>query len=188
MPALGLVPAAGRAERFGSQKLVALVGGERLLDRTILTLLGAGLETVIVVTAPRAVLDDVRFLADPRVRRVVNPDPTRGMLSSIQAGLAGAPAGDPIVLLPGDMPFVQPSTVTALLAAPPASGRVRVARFEGRRGHPLALPRSLGNEILKADAGANLSELLTGLGIVREYVDVADPGVVRDVDVPGDLT
>ncbi len=189
MPALGLVPAAGRADRFGSQKLVALVGGERLLDRTIRTLLDAGLDAVVVVTAPDAALADVRLFGDSRVRRVVNPDPARGMLSSIQAGLAAAPPeGDPIVLLPGDMPFVRPATVAALFAPPPAPGHVRVARFEGRRGHPLALPRSLGNEILKADAGANLSELLTGLGIVREYVDVADPGVVRDVDVPGDLT
>ena len=42
----------------------------------------------------------------------MNPDPSRGMFSSIQIGLAAA-QGDPSSCFPGDMPFVRPATVAA---------------------------------------------------------------------------
>lgn len=184
---LAIVPAAGRAERFGSPKLLEDVDGEPLVNRTIRALLEGGVHRVIVVTSPGERFESVPLVGDARVSLVENPDPSRGMFSSIQAGLASAPEGDPILFLPGDMPFVAPATVAAVLARPIRPGRVVVARFDGTRGHPLALPRSLGSEILKAAARSNLSALLTALGIEREYVDVNDPGVVRDVDVRGDL-
>ncbi len=187
MPSVGIVPAAGRAERFGRQKLVEIVGGEPLLNRTLRSLLDAGVDRVVVVTAPREALESVSLLRDARVSRVVNPDPSRGMLSSIQTGVAAAPEGDPLIVLPGDMPFVRPATVAAVVARAPGPGSVAIARRGDKRGHPLALPRSLGREILNADPRGTLSDLLTRLHIERLYVDVADPGVVRDVDVPGDL-
>jgi molybdenum cofactor cytidylyltransferase len=184
---VAIVPAAGRAERFGRQKLLEDIGGEPLVHRTIRCLLEGAVGRVIVVAPPGEHFTSVPLVRDERVRLVENPDPSRGMFSSIQAGLAAAPEGDPILLLPGDMPFVAAATVAAVLAQPIRPGRVVMPRFDGTRGHPLALPRSLGSEILKADARSSLSELLTALGIEREYVDVADPGVVRDVDVRGDL-
>jgi molybdenum cofactor cytidylyltransferase len=187
MPSVAIVPAAGRAERFGGPKLLEDVGGEPLVNRTIRCLLEGGVSHVIVVTSPGARFESVPLVDDARVSLVENPDPSRGMFSSIQAGLATAHEGDPILFLPGDMPFVAPATVAAVLARPVPPGRVVVPRFDGTRGHPLALPRSLGSEILKADARSNLSALITALGIEREYVDVNDPGVVRDVDVRGDL-
>ena len=38
-----------------------------------------------------------------------------------------------------------------------------------------------------ASARSNLSGLLTTLGIEREYLDVTDPGILRDIDVKSDL-
>ena len=185
---VAVVPAAGRSERFGRQKLVELVDGEPLLNRTIRSLLDAGVASVVVVASPAGGLDAVPLLADPRVTQTINPDPSRGMLSSIQVGLAAAPEGDPVLILPGDMPFVRAATVLALLARPPRPGTVIAPRLNGRRGHPLALPRPLGSDILRADAHSNLSDLLTALGVERHYVEVDDPGIVRDVDIEGDLT
>jgi molybdenum cofactor cytidylyltransferase len=187
MPSLAIVPAAGRAERFGRQKLLEDLGGEPLLNRTVRCLLDGGVDRVIVVVPPQGGLEAVPLLADPRVRVAINPDPSRGMFSSIQVGVAAAADEDPMLILPGDMPFVSAATVAAILAAPPDDSRVLVPRFNDHRGHPLALPRSLGSEILMANARSNLSGLLTSLGIEREYVDVQDPGILRDVDVRKDL-
>ena len=187
MPSLAIVPAAGRAERFGRQKLLEDLGGELLLNRTVRCLLDGGVDRVAVVVPPEGGLETVPLLADPRVQLVLNPDPSRGMFSSIQAGVAAVPDGDPMLILPGDMPFVSPATVAAVLARPSDPARVIVPRYEGRRGHPVALPRSLGSEILMANARSNLSGLLTSLGIEREYLDVTDPGILRDIDVRSDL-
>ena len=52
MRTVAVVPAAGSAERFGGAKLLTLIDGEPLLDRTISTLLNGGADQVIVVVSP----------------------------------------------------------------------------------------------------------------------------------------
>jgi len=187
MPSLAIVPAAGKAERFGRQKLLEPVGGEPLLNRTLRCLLEGGVDNVIVVAPPAGGLDAVPILRDARVRVVTNTDPSRGMFSSIQAGVSEAAGSDPILVLPGDMPFVTAGTVADVLAAARGQAHAVVPRMNGRRGHPVALPGALGRDILKADARSNLSDLLRALGVERVYLDVADPGILRDVDVASDL-
>jgi molybdenum cofactor cytidylyltransferase len=116
MLSIAIVPAAGRSDRFGSPKLTADLRGEPLLERTIRSLLEGHAARVVVVASAAGVFERVPLVHDPRVSVVVNPDPDRGMLSSIQAGLEAAD-GDPILILPGDMPFVRPATVAAVLEA-----------------------------------------------------------------------
>jgi molybdenum cofactor cytidylyltransferase len=187
MPSIAIVPAAGRADRFGGGKLLADVGGVPLLDRTVRCLLDAGVDQIVVVLPPTGRFDTVRLLTDPRVLVAVNPDPARGMFSSIQVG-AGAGEGDPILILPGDMPFVSSGTVVAVIAAQARTGGLVIPRHDGRRGHPIALPGRLRADILGAPATDNLSRLLKAAAPDRLELDVEDAGVVRDVDVVGDLS
>jgi molybdenum cofactor cytidylyltransferase len=183
---LAIVPAAGRAARFGGGKLIAPVAGEPLLDRTLASLLDAGVDHVVVVVAPDSDLSPVKRLADKRVQTIVNPDPARGMFSSIQTGMFLL-HGDPMIVLPADMPFVSSATTTEIVAECRRRDAVVVPRHAGRRGHPLALPGRLRSAILDASSSATLSGLLTVLGIPRVEIDVSDPGVLRDVDVESDL-
>jgi molybdenum cofactor cytidylyltransferase len=187
MTAVAIVPAAGKAERFGGGKLVAEIDGEPLLNRTLRPLLDAGVGHVVVVLAPGSSLPTVELLTDERVIRVVNPDPSRGMFSSIQIGLASSD-GEPILVLPGDMPFVQAATVRTVVAEATRTGRVVSPRHEGRRGHPVAFPRRLRDAVLKADPSSTLSNILKADADPRVELDVDDPGIVRDVDVRRDLS
>jgi molybdenum cofactor cytidylyltransferase len=189
VPSLAVVPASGKGTRFGGVKLLARVDGEPILEHVVRCLLDGGLTMVVVVLppVPPSTFAPVRLLADPRVRVATNPDPSRGMFSSIQAGLR-ALDGDPILVLPGDMPFVRAETVRAVLAACERTGRIVSPRYAGQRGHPVALPGRFGREIIGADANATLSVLLTRYDDERLDVDVADRGILRDVDVAGDLS
>jgi molybdenum cofactor cytidylyltransferase len=187
MPSLAIVPAAGKGERFGGAKLVADVGGIPLLGRTLACLLEGGVDRIVVVLPPAGIFDAIGLLADSRVAVAVNPDPSRGMFSSIQTGFAAA-EGDPILVLPGDMPFVATETVAAVLAASARLGGLVVPRHDGRRGHPIALAGHVRSAVLAAPPGTTLSELLRGLPIERHEIDVVDPGILRDVDVRGDLS
>ena len=186
MASVAVVPAAGRGERFGGAKLAALLRGEALLNHTIRCLLEGGVESVVLVTAPNTQLDHVMLAADPRVQRVANPDPSRGMFSSLQAGVAAA-SGDPILILPGDMPFVMPTTVTAVLSEARECRQIVSPSHFGQRGHPIALPERFREVILSARSDATLAELLEPEAANRRIVELNDPGILRDVDVPDDL-
>lgn len=211
--ACAVVTAAGKGERFGAStgfgavgaKLLADVNGEPLLQRTIRCLLDGGVDEIVVVLAagspvtsrpdhtagpriePLINATSVPMLADPRVRIAINPDPARGMFSSIQIGTAVA-TGDPVLIMPGDMPFVTPETVAAVLTACRRTSQVVSPRCEGRRGHPIALPGRLREPLAAADPAGTLSALLAAQGGTRLDLDVADRGILRDVDVIGDLT
>jgi molybdenum cofactor cytidylyltransferase len=187
--AIAVVTAAGSAERFGGRKLLAPVDGEPLLDRTIRSLLDGGVSEVIVVvgTDGRAELErDVNAMNDARVRPVENPDPSRGMFSSIQIGVATA-SGDALLVLPGDMPFVRAETVRAVIEKYRERPAIVSPRYRGKRGHPVALPLSLRDEIRDTPATANLHEVIKKHADQRIDLEVDDPGINRDVDTPADL-
>ena len=187
--AVAVVTAAGSAERFGGKKLLAPVAGEPLLDHTIRSLLEGGVTEVIVVVsadARRELARDVSAMNDARVRPLENPDPSRGMFSSIQVGVAAA-IGDALLILPGDMPYVRPDTVRALIAKYRERQAIVSPRYKGKRGHPVVMPLSLREEIAATAPTANLHEVIKHHQDERVDVDVEDAGVNRDVDTPADL-
>lgn len=181
-----VVPAAGQSTRFGSRKLIADVGGVPLIERTLASLLHAGVDRVVVVVRAGDVFDAVLSLADVRVTTIVNPDPARGMFSSIQAGLAIAD-GDIVLVLPADMPFVPASTVAAVVARAAETGSVVIPVHDGRNGHPIAIPRALCARLLTLSPTTTLKNGLAGFGSSPICLDVAEAGVLHDVDVPADL-
>ena len=183
----GVIPAAGASRRFGSAKLLADLAGEPLLQHTLRAVLDAGLPRVILVVAPGHGLDVVPLVRDPRVSIAINPEPERGMFSSIQTGLRHLVTGQAALVLPADMPFVRAETVSAVVERSVRDGGAAVAALHGRRGHPLIIPGTVWPSVLKQDSGTTLKAALLELGVSLQEVPVDDPGVVRDVDVREDL-
>ena len=181
-----VVPAAGRSSRFGGMKLLADVAGEPLVNHTLSSLLESGIDPVVVVVSQEALLDAVPLIGHANIRTVVNRDPSRGMFSSIQCGLSVAKA-EAIVVLPADMPFVRPQTVSLVVRTCLETGRVVVPVFNGRRGHPIGIPGGLRDGLLMMPPDRSLKDALAALGEELLLVDVDDEGVVRDVDVQSDL-
>lgn len=111
--------------------------------------------------------------------------PSAGMGDSLSASVRARPEASGWLVLLGDMPWIRPQTldqVTAALAHHP----IAVPVYQGQRGHPVGFAASqrAGLERLSGDVGAR--QLLSQPGVA--WVEVADPGVVRDVDVPADLS
>ncbi|MDQ2952966.1 MAG: nucleotidyltransferase family protein [Chloroflexota bacterium] len=186
---VAIVTAAGSAERFGGKKLLADVGGEPMLDRTIRCLLEGDVSEVIVVVGTdgrKALERDVNAMNDARVRPVENRQPERGMFSSIQEGVRTA-SGDVLLVLPGDMPFVRSDTVRTVIQQWTKTRGIVSPRYNGKRGHPVALPLGLRDEILATPATSNLHEVIKRHLDQRTDLDVDDPGIVKDVDTPADL-
>lgn len=181
MPSVAVVPAAGKGERFGGAKLLARIDDDVLLDRTLRSLLDAGIDRIVVVIAPGADFRAASGMTDPRVHTVVNPDPSRGMFSSIRAGLAVAD-GDPILVLPADMPFVQTATVAAVAGACVREPGIVVPVHAGRRGHPVVFSATVRHAVLESPAHGTLKSALASTGLAIAELAVNDPGILRDVD------
>jgi molybdenum cofactor cytidylyltransferase len=181
-----VVPAAGQSSRFGGMKLLADVDGQPLLNRTLSSLIEAGVDLVVVVISQAAPLDTVPLMGHANVRTVVNRDPSRGMFSSIQCGIAVAKA-DVIVVLPADMPFVTTTTVSFVVRTCLETGRVVVPVFNGRRGHPIGILGNLRDGLLMMPPDRSLKDALGALGEELVTIEVEDEGVLRDVDVQSDL-
>ena len=163
MSAVAIVPAAGKAERFGSAKLMARLKGEPVINWTLWSLLDAGAAGVVVVISPQSDFSGATMLRDERVQIVTNEDPSRGMFSSIQTGLS-ITEGDPLVILPGDMPFVSSGTVTEIVLASIKRQRVVVPSYQSQRGHPIAIPSHFRKPLLLAAPEATLKQALSAAG------------------------
>jgi molybdenum cofactor cytidylyltransferase len=161
--------------------------GATVLEVTVASLRTGGVDPVIVVLEPRSPCRGLPGLAGAHL--VENPDPSRGMLSSIRCGLAAVPAAAAAVaVLPGDHPFVPPGGVAALLDTyRRRRPRLLVPVFEGRRGHPLILDRALFAAAADCDDRVGLRQLLERSAAEVAELPLDAPGAERDLDLPEDL-
>lgn len=184
----GIVLAAGAGQRIGRPKalLATSTSGETFVQRACGVLRAGGVDDIIVVVSP-AIAARVREL-EPAARVLVNDDPARGQLSSLQLALAELPeAAEAAAVLPVDVPLVAPATVRALVQRW-VSKRLRVVRPTNgeRHGHPVIFDRVVFPELAAAplSAGARL--------IVRRYATAAgdmftpDEGAFTDIDTVED--
>lgn len=133
-----------------------------------------------------AELDRIQW---PSARRVINPlAPDCDMLASIQCGVRAALDSDAVAIGIAlvDQPLIQRNTINALLsAARKRRDEILQPLFEGRRGHPVLLPRSVAHE-LALFSGLSLREFLAEHHEQRGTLEVDDPGVVTDLDTPAE--
>lgn len=182
-----IVLAAGRATRFGGDKLLAPIDGRPMLQHVLDLCAAANLAPVVVVLGQSA--DDlVRACTWRNEIRVVNAHAERGISSSLQKGIAALldnPAPRALVLL-GDQPALSLAQLAGILAAPPRPDQpIVVPRYGGRPGNPVLLERNswhLGDE-LSGDRG--MSQVFTRWPELVRYVDV--PGDNPDIDTAADL-
>ena len=122
------------------------------------------------------------------VEVVLHPDYRRGMLSSVQAGIAAAPAEATWLLVqPVDHPHVLPEVVAAQLAAGrEGRGTIVVPTHGGRRGHPLLIHARYRDEIATLDPQIGLRELLRRHPDAIYHLAVETDAILRDLDTPAD--
>jgi CTP:molybdopterin cytidylyltransferase MocA/ubiquinone/menaquinone biosynthesis C-methylase UbiE len=172
-----LVLAAGSGSRFGGGKLLANLGGKPLLQHVLDQIADAGMGEVVVVLGRDAASAESAISWRDETR-VVNPDPERGLASSLRVAVAALDPGvDAILVLLGDQPLVAPSTIQALIDTPadPLRPIVVPAYAHDRGRNPVLLGRAAFGLI--DETGGD-----RGLGPVIE----AHPELVHEISIVGD--
>ena len=174
---VGAVLAAGSGTRMGTPKGELVVGGERLVDRAVRTLAAGGCTDVVAV-----VREGVSVAG---ATGVVNHDPARGLRSSLELAVGAAGTADALAVLLADLPGVTAPAVRAVVEAW-RPGRIAVARYGARRGHPTVMAPALWRAAVAAagpDEGAR--------ALLRSRADLVDEvevgGEPDDLDTPEDL-
>jgi molybdenum cofactor cytidylyltransferase len=180
----GIILAAGASSRMGTPKALLSYRGETFCNRLI-RVLGAVCDPVIVALGYQA--DEIRAAVPGRVRFAVNPDPSRGQLSSLQTALAEVPGdAEGFLFVPVDSPAAEPSTVERIVDALRGADEplLVIPRFEGQRGHPVCARRELITEFLALPAEAQAKDVVRRHADRTLYLDTFDAGVLSDIDDP----
>ncbi|MBK7469323.1 MAG: nucleotidyltransferase family protein [Betaproteobacteria bacterium] len=185
MRIVGILLAAGAGTRFGGGKLSAPLSDGTTVGHRACANLAAALPEVIAVVRPGDE-DLARELAATGARVTVCPGAHAGMGASLAHGVEAAGDADAVLIALADMPWIRPDTFSAVAAALARGEQVVVPRHQGKRGHPVGFGRAHfpALRLLGDDQGAR-DVIARATGIC--WIEVDDPGVLRDVDTPADL-
>jgi len=184
---VGLLLAAGSATRFGSDKLShRLPHGVPIAVQAARHLRAAVSRVVAVVKPGSAAL--VLQLKDEGCEIVVCENAAEGMGASLGcAARAAGRAGGYLVAL-ADMPFVRASSIAAVRDALVSGAPLAAPYFRARRGHPVGISGIFFEQLAASKGDEGAKSLLKESERRLVKVPVGDPGVIRDIDTPDDLT
>jgi molybdenum cofactor cytidylyltransferase len=189
MKVVAVVLAAGASSRFGSQKLLADLGGKPVLQHTLDAVAAAGLDDVVVVLGgARAKVDAA--IAWRTERRVTNERPQDGLSSSVRVGLDQAAEDDAVaavLIVLGDQPAIRPEAIHAVIEAARDSQApfVRARYAADGAPNPVLVRRAAWALAAGIDGDRGLGPLLAQRPELVLAVPVA--GANPDVDTPADL-
>ncbi len=180
--------AAGESRRMGHLKPLLRVGELTFVERLTGALLEAVSRVVVVLGAGA---EEVRraLPSDSRVVPVENPDYRRGQMSSLRIGLGAISdyAGAAIVHL-SDHPLVSAATFCAVVEEyRRGGGPIVIARYRGKRGHPVLFSRLLFAELMSVGDEQGARAVVDREPARVTYIEVEDRGVTMDLDTPADL-
>lgn len=160
-----IVLASGRGERFvasGGQgsKLKALLAGRPVMDRTIAAARASGLPV--------------------HVEDAGHP----GMGDSIAAAVRATPDANGWLILPADLPLVDPASLRAVAEALQHASVV-LPVHQGTRGHPVGFAREHGPALQALTGAEGAAAIVRAAQPVK--LELPDPGIVTDIDTVADL-
>lgn len=186
-----IVLAAGQGSRYRQvagahrNKLLAQCVGrdgvERCVLEHVLFNLRATVDKIVLLTRP-----DYSSVVEIGLRHgcevVVLDSP--GMGDSIAAAVAAEPNHRGWIIALGDMPFIHMDTLERVIESL-ESDAISVPVHDGRYGHPVGFGRTFGPGLMALAGEKGAKRLFAGAQV--NEVQVSDPGVLWDVDVPSAL-
>jgi len=176
-----VILSAGRSQRFGSPKALAVIKGKTIIEHLQEKLLQTQSQGIIVVLGADA--DRIRpfLLNHKRIKVVYNKDYIFGQTSSFKAALDNL-RDDSLgaLLLPVDCPAVKIQTVDLLINTFINNKiDILIPSFENRKGHPPIFHTDLKTEITALDNSLGLNTLARKHAAKTEILPVSDSGVIK---------
>jgi molybdenum cofactor cytidylyltransferase len=161
-----IVLASGRGERFkasGGQgnKLHAMLGHQRVIDWTLAAVRDSGLAFHVEDTGHA------------------------GMGDSIAAGVRSTRQAAGWLVMPADLPLIQPQTIKSIALAIAQGAQAAYPVCDGQRGHPVGFAQTSGDSLANLEGNQGAARILSAYSAIEIVVN--DVGCVTDIDTLGDL-
>lgn len=184
----GIILAAGMSKRMGNFKPLLPMGEKTMLEKSLDSMLDAGVERITLVLGFQAEKIEQRLKQSGYDKGKINITynrkyETTQMLDSVKIGLLELGACDAFYLLPGDMPAIHPSTfIRVRLAMEEKNAKVVFPTLGGYRKHPPLISSDCIPKILSFDKEGGLRCFWGELEEEIDMVPVDDLGCSMDVD------
>ena len=185
-----IVLASGASARLGRDKMLIDVGGVPMLQRTVTCYTKAAkVGDVLVVVAPGQ-KSTWGWLASLRVHIHENPDPSKGMISTIRAGLESPwVRGKDFLIAPGDVPFVPSELIDKLIVDfRTRTPEILIPTYKGLGGHPGVFSSKLREDFFLHGNTSGTKEILQRHRAKTTRIAVHDSDICFDVDTEEDVT
>ena len=140
-------------------------------------------DVFVVVRPGESIVGDLARAAGCALVEAV--DAERGQSRSLAAGVAAMTSAPGLVIGLGDMPFVKPATLRALIAEMAFHTEAIVRpRHDARPGNPIGFPPSTYAALTRIEGDTGARQVVAASDKVQ-FVDVDDLGILTDVDRPG---
>lgn len=182
---------AGASVRMGKPKLLLPWGETTVIGHLVRLWQKLGAARIAIVTRPDdgVLMAELFRLGFSRSQCIENPQPERGMFSSVVCAADWPGWGRRIsswAIVLGDQPHLQESSLRQLLEfAKRRPESVCQPVFGGRVGHPVILPRTVFNGLPETPA-VTLKDFLNLVTVPRVQCEVSDSKLSLDMDTPED--
>lgn len=183
---VGVLLAAGRASRFGSDKLMHRLADGRPMAVVAASRLLPACDRVIAVCRPEN--DELaRQLADCSCRTLRCAAAEAGMGHSLAAAVQATPDAAGWLVALADMPFIETATHRLVSDELRAGAGMVTVEYQGRRGHPVGFGRAYFSELIALSGDQGARQLLAEHATRIRRLVLSDPGICRDIDTLADL-
>jgi molybdenum cofactor cytidylyltransferase len=184
---VGLLLAAGSATRFGADKLSHRLPHGVPIAVQAARHLRAEVPRILAVVKPGTAELAVQLKSEG-CEIVVCENAAEGMGASLACAARAAGKADGYLVALADMPFVRRTSIAAVRDALASGAPLAAPFFRARRGHPVGISAIFFDQLLASKGDEGAKSILTDNQDRLVKIPVGDPGVIRDIDTPEDLT
>ena len=177
-----IIPAAGFASRFPVNKLLYSLHGKCILEHVLDVVEQLDFHAIYVVTQYPEIKQP---LSKRKAVCVWNPQPQKGLSSSLLVGLQECKDADAVMFLNGDMPYIKKESLVRMMVLA-SDEHIVCGRYQGMIQNPMLFPICYREELerLSGDWGAK------GIALYHlescRFVELSEKEVC-DVDTLADI-
>lgn len=184
---VGILLAAGSSRRFGADKrLHRLADGTPMALASARRLAEACRRCIVVIRPGDTAL--ATLLAAEGLETVVCNEAAQGMGHSLSRGIAASAGADGWLLALADMPYIEPASYHAVLAALHNGASLARPTYQGKMGHPVGFDASYLPDLLALTGDQGGKAILDAHRDELCCCPVEEPGVLKDIDQPSPVS